>query len=172
MSAKYPVDLRDPVNSELARRIGAAWIEIRRGASMAALRDHLFGTGDDALEQGQMDTLDLLATQASWRMSDLAEALRVDPSTATRAMQRLVNAGLACRKPSDDDGRVVMAAITPAGRARHAEVAERRAQLVEHLLGDFSPSERATLASMLERFVGSVDDFVARLDPRDRTESA
>jgi peptidyl-tRNA hydrolase len=51
-------------------------------------------------------------------------------------------------------------------------VAERRAQLVEHLLGDFSPSERATLASMLERFVGSVDDFVARLDPRERTESA
>ena len=82
---------------------------------MAALRDSLFGTGADALEQGQMDTLDLLATQASWRMSDLAEALRVDPSTATRAMQRLVNVGLACRKPSDDDGRVVMAAITAAG---------------------------------------------------------
>lgn len=171
MSPRYPVDLRDPASHELARRIGAAWIEIRRGASMAALRDHLFGTGDDALEQGQMDTLDLLATQASWRMSDLAEALRVDPSTATRAMQRLVNAGLACRKPSDDDGRVVMAAITPAGRARHAEVAERRAQLVVHLLSDFSPADRAVLASMLERFVGSVDDFVAHLDERDHTES-
>lgn len=167
MSAKYPVDLREGSDNELARRIGAAWIEIRRGASMAALRDHFFGTGDDALEQGQMDTLDLLATQASWRMSELAEALRVDPSTATRAMQRLENAGLACRRSCDDDGRVVMAAITPAGRARHAEVAERRAQLMVHLLGDFSPPERAALASMLERFVGSVDDFVAHLEPRD-----
>jgi hypothetical protein len=65
-----------------------------------------------------------------------------------------------------------MAAITPAGRARHAEVAERRAELVVHLLGSFSPADRAVLASMLERFVGSVDDFVAHLDARDSTESA
>jgi hypothetical protein len=51
-------------------------------------------------------------------------------------------------------------------------VAERRAELVVHLLGSFSPADRAVLASMLERFVGSVDDFVAHLDARDSTESA
>ena len=95
-------------SAQLAVRIGLAWIEIRRGAAMGALQKHLFGSGDDALEQGQMDTLDLLAQQPSWRMSELAEALRVDPSTATRAVQRLVNVGLADRRPCDDDGRVVM----------------------------------------------------------------
>ena len=85
---------------DLAVRIGLAWREIRRGASAAGLRNCLYGTGEDAIEQGQMDSLDMLASQPSWRMSELAEALRVDPSTATRAIQRLEKAGLAERRPS------------------------------------------------------------------------
>ena len=160
-----PVDLHDPHQLQLAVRIGLAWIELRRGAAMSALRDQLFGTGDDALEQGQMDTLDLLAQQPAWRMSELADALRVDPSTATRAVQRLVKSGLASRSADEDDGRVVMVTITPAGVARHAEVAERRGRLMAHLMGAFSPDERVQLAEMLERFVASVDDFVASVDP-------
>jgi DNA-binding MarR family transcriptional regulator len=164
MSSPQAVDLRDPEQRQLAVRIGLAWIELRRGAAMSALRDHLFGTGDDALEQGQMDSLDLLAQQPSWRMSDLADALRVDPSTATRAVQRLVRSGLAIRSPGEDDGRVVMVTITPAGTLRHAEVAERRGQVMAHLLGEYTPNERVQLADMLERFIASVDEFVSMAD--------
>jgi DNA-binding MarR family transcriptional regulator len=160
-----PIDLRDPEVSALATRIGTAWVEIRRGAAMSAVRDHLFGTGDDALEQGQMDTLDLLALQPQWRMSELAEALRIDPSTATRAVQRLVAAGLAGRKQCDDDGRVVMVCITAAGRERHADVNTRRAEVMGHMLAAFSAAERPVLADMLERFVAAVDDFVSTTRP-------
>ncbi len=160
-----PVDLRDPAQLDLAVRIGLAWIQLRRGAATSALRDHLFGSGADALEQGQMDTLDLLAQQPRWRMSELADALRVDPSTATRAVQRLERAGLAERAPCDDDGRVVIVAITPAGATRHAEVAERRGRLMAHLLGRYRPDEREQLAEMLERFVGAVDEFVQDTPP-------
>lgn len=155
-----PVDLSDPLQLELAVRIGVAWIQLRRGAAMSALRDQLFGTGDDAIEQGQMDTLDVLAMQPSWRMSDLAEALRVDPSTATRAVQRLVRAGLANRSASDDDGRVVMVAISDAGARRHAEVAERRGRLMAFLLARYTIDERQQLADLLERFVAGVDEYV------------
>ncbi len=154
------VDLHQRDMYELAVRIGASWVQIRRGAAMGALRDYLLGTGDEALEQGQMDSLDLLARQPSWRMSDLAEALRIDPSTATRAVQRLVISGLAARSPHDDDGRVVMVEITDAGRARHADVNARRGQLMAHMLGAFAPEERPILADMLERFVSAVDEFV------------
>jgi DNA-binding MarR family transcriptional regulator len=159
-SAAEPVDLSSPDQLELAVRIGLAWIEIRRGAAMSQLRDHLFGTGEDALDQGQSDTLDLLMTRPSWRMSELADALRVDPSTATRAIQRVVNRGLATRKSCDDDGRVVMVSVSKAGKKRHAEVAARRSVLMTHLLGSYSPDERVALADMLERFVASVDGFV------------
>jgi len=161
MSEHEPVDFRDPEQLQLAVRIGSAWIGLRRGAGMSALRELLLGTGDDALEQGQMDTLDMLAGRPAWRMSEVAEALRVDPSTATRAIQRLVNTGLATRMSNDDDGRVVMVAITDAGRARHAEVAARRGELMQHLLESYTADERPVLAEFLERFIASVDGFIA-----------
>lgn len=101
--------------------------------------------------------------QPSWRMSDLADALRIDPSTATRAVNRLVISGLAVRSAHDDDGRVVMVEITDAGRLRHAEVHARRGLLMTHMLGAFAPEERPILADMLERFVSAVDEFVGAL---------
>ena len=89
--------MSDP--DEVARRIGLAWRELRRGASMTVLREQFLGTGEDALEPGQMDTLDVLLSRESWRMGDLADALRVDPSTATRAVERLTRINLAERLP-------------------------------------------------------------------------
>jgi DNA-binding MarR family transcriptional regulator len=151
----------DHDNYELGVRIAVSWSEIRRGAGMGAVRDYLFGTGEDRLDQGQMDSLDLLAQQPYWRMSELADALRVDPSTATRAVQRLVNVGLATRRTSHDDGRVVIVEISDAGRQRHADVAHRRMALMTHMLRAFRPAERPVLADMLERFIAAVDDFVA-----------
>jgi DNA-binding MarR family transcriptional regulator len=144
---------------DLAVRIGTAWVDIRRASSMGNLREYLLGSGSDCLEQGQMDTLDLLASQPTWRMSDLAEALRVDPSTATRAVQRLVTAGLAERGTNIDDGRVVMVAINDAGRARHHDVHQRRAALMTHMLRAFTREERPIVADMLERFVVAIDEF-------------
>lgn len=167
-----PVDLTRPDQLALAVRIGSAWVEMRRGAVMSALRDHLFGVGDDALDQGQSDTLDLLAQQPSWRMSELADALRVDPSTATRAIQRLVNDGLAVRQPSEQDGRVVMVSITRDGRRRHRAVQARRAQLFTHLFAHYTPDEREQLAELLERFIAAVDDFVSRVDDADAADPA
>jgi DNA-binding MarR family transcriptional regulator len=154
------VDLHQREMYELAVQIGASWVQIRRGAAMGALRDYLLGTGEEALEQGQMDSLDLLAREPSWRMSELAEALRIDPSTATRAVQRLVSSGLAVRSSHDEDGRVVMVEITDAGRSRHADVNARRGLLMTHMLGAFTPEERPVLADMLQRFVAAVDEFV------------
>jgi DNA-binding MarR family transcriptional regulator len=154
------VDLHQREMYELAVQIGASWVQIRRGAAMGALRDYLLGTGEEALEQGQMDSLDLLAREPSWRMSELAEALRIDPSTATRAVQRLVSSGLAVRSSHDEDGRVVMVEITDAGRSRHADVNARRGLLMTHMLGAFAPEERPVLADMLQRFVAAVDEFV------------
>lgn len=157
------IDLHQREKFKLAVRIGTSWVELRRGAGMVAVRDYLFGTGDDALEQGQMDTLDLLAKQSAWRMSELADALRVDPSTATRAVQRLVSSGLAARSQSDEDGRVVMVQITTAGRLRYEDVSARRSLLMSHMLAAYTAEERPVLAEMLERFIGAVDSFVEEL---------
>ena len=55
-----PVDLRQPGQLQLAIRIGIAWIEMRRGASAAKLRDHLYSNGTDTLEHW------LRRTEVTW----------------------------------------------------------------------------------------------------------
>ena len=163
------VDFHDPIQRENALRVGRAWREVRRGASMGRLIEHFFGVGEDALEIGQMDTLDLLVQQPEWRMGDLAEALRVDPSTATRAVQRLEKFGLAQRCTGTADKRVVMVSASASGRARHAEAAERREELLQHIMSAYDPIEFEQLASLMERFVQSLDSFVDGLDGGART---
>lgn len=156
-----PIDFDDPSQREVAQRVGRAWRDIRRGASMSALVEYFFGTGDDALESGQMDTLDVLVQQEAWRMGDLAEALRVDPSTATRAVQRLERIGLASRCANPKDKRVVMVSVTDDGRARHGEAHARRLDALRAIMEAYDGKERQQLAAYLERFVTALDDFVA-----------
>lgn len=145
-------------------RIGSAWKELRRGAAMGVLRDHLFGSGEDALEPGQVDTLELLVAQDAWRMSELADALRVDPSTATRAVQRLVKAGMALRTTCVDDARVVMVSATEAGRRRSRSISEARRNTLTSMLASFDRDEREQFADYLDRFVQALDDYVRHLD--------
>jgi DNA-binding MarR family transcriptional regulator len=163
--ARHEVDLDDAHESDLSYRVGLAWRELRRGAAMASLREHLFATPNGPLEPGQVDTLELIVQQPEWRMCDLAEALRVDPSTATRAVQRMVTLGLAERKPNRVDGRVVMVAATETGISCHAELVRNRRALMQHVMGSFAAEERIIFTDLLERFVDAVDTFVAELDP-------
>jgi DNA-binding MarR family transcriptional regulator len=142
-------------------RIGVAWRELRRGAAMQGLRELLYGSGRGAIDMGQVDTLDLLVQRPAWRMSDLAGALRVDASTATRAVSRLVDAGLVARAPAPHDARVVMAAATARGRRAQQRLAERRRELLVRILRDFDDDDRRRLADLLERLVEGVDRVVA-----------
>jgi DNA-binding MarR family transcriptional regulator len=158
-----PVDLSDPIEADNALRIAIAWRELRRCATTPALRYQFFGSSHDALEQGQMDTLDLLLVREGWRMCELAEALRVDPSTATRAVQRLVNDGLAERRQSTYDGRVVLVYPSAEGKLRHAAVARRRVRELCRILSAFDADERAQLAGLLSRFVDAFDERVGEL---------
>ena len=162
-SPRSAVDLRTAADLDVAVRISRAWREMRRGASTAALRDYMFGVTDDALDAGQMDTLDVLAQRPTWRMSDLAEALHVDPSTATRAVQRLVRIDLATRGADLDDGRVVIVRATEAGRKLHHEVDRRRGYVISRLMSAFTKDERTDLADLLTRFVDQLDEVVVDL---------
>jgi DNA-binding MarR family transcriptional regulator len=146
--------------TDAVTRIGFAWRDLRRGASTAVVRDRMFGTGRDAVEPAQMDVLDLLVVQDERRMSDVAAALRVDPSTVTRTLQRMEAAGLATRVPDTDDGRVVTVRLTPEGRRRHELVADRRTAILTTILAAFEPADRETLADLLDQFVGSLDRYV------------
>ncbi len=160
-NATAAFDFANPVDRDQARRIGSAWIELRRGARTARVRDYMLGT-EHRLEQGQMDALDLLV-RGERSMRGLADRLRVEPSTATRAVQRLVDDGLVERFTSPDDGRLVMVRLTEEGRRRHEDVAGRRALAMSQILSAFEREERAQLADLLDRFIDALDDVVQTL---------
>ncbi len=149
-------------DDDVIARMGRAWREMRRGASTAVVRDRLFGVGTDAVEPSHMDVLDLLVQRDDWRMSELAVALRVDPSTVTRALQRMEAAGLAERHPpASGDRRAVVVTLTATGRRRQAAVAERRVQIIGEIMAQLSPDDCGRLVELLERFIDATDKYVA-----------
>lgn len=158
---EVPTDPRQRELYDLAVRIGLSWRQIRRGAAGSALRDWLYGGVVAAVEHGQMDTLEMLSQRQCWRMSELADALGIDPSTLTRGVQRLERNGLAQRTPSAADRRVVEVALTAEGERVHQVLVERRTELMTHILRSYRTAELREFADLLERFVASVGTFVA-----------
>lgn len=157
---KTQADSVSDADLEVAMRVGIAWRELRRGAMASDARDVIYGVGGSAIEPGQMDALDLLATVPSCRMSELAEYLHIDPSSATRAVQRLIKDNLAEHAEQEGDGRVVYIAITERGRRIHGDVSERRRNLLLRVLSNFADDERQQFADFLERFTASIDSAV------------
>jgi DNA-binding MarR family transcriptional regulator len=117
--------------------------------------------GETGLDLGQLDTLEHLVLGGAWRMSDLAEAMRVDASTATRAIARLVDTGFAERSTDPADARCVQVAATPLGVARYDEVADgRRTKMVE-MIEHMELDDRRRLAHGMEQLVAALDAWVA-----------
>jgi DNA-binding MarR family transcriptional regulator len=115
-----------------------------------------------------MDALDFLVTVDSCRMSELAEYLRIDPSSATRAAQRLIKDNLAQRVEHEGDGRVVAIAITEYGRSIYERVSVRRREFVFAVTESFNDEEQHQFAEFLERFLSSVDTYIAQKKRRHR----
>lgn len=138
------------VDDDLATRIFDAWRELRRGP-VRRLQEDLYGHGADATDPAQMDALELVVSQASWRMAELAAALHLDPSTVTRTIDRLAQAGLVERIPAKTDARGVRVKATTKGRRHCEKIARKRRIAVEAYLVEFSREDAESLADLLER---------------------
>jgi DNA-binding MarR family transcriptional regulator len=145
-----------------ARRVGVAWRELRRGASAQRLRAILYGPDADL---GEIDALDVLAELGGCRMSELAGALRVDASTATRAVARLVDRGVARRTTAAGDRRAVMVELTARGRRRHEQLVDRRHAVLGRVFDEFDREELEQLAGLLERLIAAADRVVEESEP-------
>lgn len=118
--------------------------------------------GETGLDLGQLDTLEHIVLGDRCRMSELAEAMRVDASTATRAVQRLVEARLARRSIDPADARRVLVEATPRGRSLYDDLASRRRDAMLEILDDLDLDERRRLADSLEHLIAGLDRFVER----------
>ena len=141
-------------------RIVRAMRDVRRGTTTFRLRTKLYNADEDRLDQGQADALDLLVSRGTCRMVEVADMMRIDPSTATRAIARLVDAGLVEREPSATDRRSVLVRPTLAGLDRHRQIDDSRQKFLRTVFDRFEDIEVSQLANLLERLVADIDELV------------
>jgi len=77
---------------------------------------------DTGLYPGQELLMMQLWESGEQRQADLITSLGLDPSTVTKMLQRLEQAGFLSRRPSDQDRRAVMVRPTRAGLAMRTQV--------------------------------------------------
>jgi DNA-binding MarR family transcriptional regulator len=107
------------------------------------------------------------------RMSDLAAQTALTPSGLTRAIDRLVLAGLVARQSCPEDRRGAFAALTEAGDARMRAALEiHRTQLAELLGGALDAGEERALVTALRKLRDRVHPGASILTPQEATLEA
>src|SRR5580692_10321050 len=145
----------DPEFELRSLRLFEAMRELKK-ISFRELYVEIYGEADEALEPAQYEALEMLVTRSEWRMADFAKALQVEPSTATRMVDRLVKAGVAVRNSSRNDGRGIVVRASRTGRLRRTRVVEGRREMMHDFVEPFSDREVDTLIDLMERLADSI----------------
>lgn len=113
---------------------------------------------EDLVSLPQLRVLVLVAGRGSLNLGQVAEALGVHPSNATRIVERLVVAGLLHRSEHPADRRYLSLELTDHGHEVVQRVmAHRRASILE-VMANMSSSQRRSLAQALETFAEAAGD--------------
>ena len=93
-----------------------------------------------------------LAARGPQRVANLAAALGVERSTATRMCDRLVRKGLVHRRRTNQDRRGVRVSLTTAGGELVAEVTRRRRAEIATIVGRIPKAHRRPVLNALRAF--------------------
>ena len=124
---------------------------------------------DVDISMQQYRALAVLAIRGPLRPVDLAAALGVDPSTATRLCDRLVPKRLISRRRQVHDRREVRLDLTPSGRQLVDRVSEQRRRHVNDICRAVPAAERATVARAFALFASAAESAVGPGDVADDT---
>ncbi|MEJ8277987.1 MarR family winged helix-turn-helix transcriptional regulator [Pseudonocardia spirodelae] len=92
--------------------------------------------------------LDLLSDGAGHPMSEIAAHAMVPAPTLTKIVDRLADRGLVYRRPDDADRRRVLVLLADHGRAEHARLAPRVAEVGAGLAAALGDDAAAVLAAL------------------------
>jgi DNA-binding MarR family transcriptional regulator len=129
---------------------------VMRASSVIAgiVAESIAQTGD-IVTLPQLRTLVLVATRPDINARDIAAALDIHPSNATRLLDRLVQARLLERREADDDRRHLALSLTPKGSRLVDSVMSHRRAAYLRILRSMSPLERRRLSRALEAFANA-----------------
>jgi DNA-binding MarR family transcriptional regulator len=115
------------------------------------------GSADIPLDRARYVVLRAVAESEPVRTTALAEQVGVDPSTMSRHITVLDQAGYVARAADPDDGRAQDVSLTPAGREVMEKARAARHDLITDALAEWDDADRTHLATLLGRLA---DDFL------------
>lgn len=128
-------------------------VTLRRLWQHRRLQDELARRTGQQLSPTMLRTLRAveLAEREEPCVGDVADALAVDPSTASRFVDAAVRDGYLSRTPAAADRRRAVLGVTPRGARVLAEANTARVAFLAELTDDWSPDDVRTLAALLDR---------------------
>jgi DNA-binding MarR family transcriptional regulator len=99
-----------------------------------------------------------LASRGPQRLADLATALGVDRSTATRMCDRLVRKRLVTRRRAEGDRRAVRVSLTGGGAELVAEVSRRRRAEIATIVARMPAADRDPVVQALRAFAAAAGE--------------
>ncbi|GAB3493402.1 MarR family winged helix-turn-helix transcriptional regulator [Amycolatopsis cihanbeyliensis] len=106
----------------------------------------------------QFRLLVVLESRGPLKLTALADRLAVNPSTATRMVDRLVSAGFVSRETNPASRRELMVTLTGAGADVVADVTARRRAEITRIVGRMPPGTRQDLVRVLTVFAEAGDE--------------
>ena len=104
----------------------------------------------------QAAALEVLSGHGPMRLSDLGRRLGIAPSTLTRNLERLIEAGLVARFQDAQDGRSARVRLTAAGRRAASGVAGQEHDFARQVLERIPEGRRAVVLDSLVELLAAV----------------
>ena len=127
--------------------------------TLVAVATRSLGAAAEDTTIAQYRALVVLASRGPQRMTDLAAALDVTPSTAGRMCDRLLRKGLIRRHRGRADRRAVQVSLTAAGRQVVDTATARRRELIAGILGRLPAARQSAVASALAAFAAAAGEI-------------
>jgi len=157
----------DPID-EAARQWGKRWEAVpamHAVTSLMRVQQLVLGRLDAILKPhgltfARYEALVLLcfSSRGSLPLGKMGERLQVHPTSITSIVQRLESDGLIVRRPHPDDGRAILAEVTPAGR-KLVEVATGDLVGADFALGSLTDEQLAQLSELLRPVRRAAGDY-------------
>ena len=110
------------------------------------------------LSVAQCYVLDAIGTQGTPTLNELAEALYIAPSTASRTVDEVVRKGLVERREDPADRRAVRLTFTATGQALYEAIRQHLIQRQRAILEQIAPQSRHSVLTALRKLSQAIRD--------------
>jgi MarR family transcriptional regulator, 2-MHQ and catechol-resistance regulon repressor len=118
-------------------------------------RDAMIACG---VSVAQCYTVDAIGTQGQLTLNELAEAMYITPSTASRTVDELVHKELVARRQDPADRRAVRLSLTPQGEALYQALRRHLIQRQRAILEQIDPASRRSALTVLQKLAQAIKD--------------